>query len=307
MKKIALLILFSQFSYANYLSVITNEHNKFKPVASYTDNIIYSSWSKTGIYDCSVDFQSEDYYFGIDFTQTTMCDEKETRTATTERTYENGTKEVIKTETETRYEPAPDKTTVSTVQGSHLEDSCDKALNFDNTLVSGGYKLKLDDSILVDAYCNMTLNDGGWTLVMSQTSSGGLSASFDDVNVNNFTNVNSNFRWGNDKLKTIRPSVSWMFTDDTATTYFNKNCIVDLNNDLNGTTNDCSIAYSDRSFTTHSSERTVINASRGIGQNNSGQFNSSRIYLDVDAKSYSRGDAFPSNPDVSHSIKLWFR
>lgn len=288
-------------SNSQYYSIIKNGNYNLEP---YTDIVTYDEWINNGeIYNCYYNITENDLYYGTSENQIETCQQKQSRQKTIERTFESG-KLTILNYFETKI---IEETTNATIIGTHTENSCDNILNFNNNLYSGSYRLKLDNGVEFEAYCNMTENDGGWTLVMSQLSSGHLSSIISDVNPQNFTQLNSNFRWGNDKLKSVSPTVAWMFIDDTTTTYFNKTCLVDLTNDLNETTNECSVAYSDRLFSNKYGERVLINATKGIGQNNGGLFNSARIYISVDYNSYNTGDALPSDPTISRNVKLWFR
>lgn len=160
----AIILLMPSFAMAsNYLSVINKDHNEYDVVISYTDTVIYSPWVGTEEYNCNVDTNPEDHYYNLDFTQTTTCDEKETRTATTERTYIDGKKEVIDVKTETRYEPAPDQTVVQTLKGVHLEESCNDIITKGWASSDGAYTIGVDnDSFSV--YCDMRGSDG-WTLI----------------------------------------------------------------------------------------------------------------------------------------------
>lgn len=305
-KSFLFLMIISGLANAKYVSIINQEFNLYNK-QDYEKTVVYSDWTNINSgYNCSVDIDESEVYSTIEFNQENTCDQDQTRTITTTKKYKTGLEE-----TTTSTEVKTIKTTTNVLKiGTHLEASCREALFFDPNLSSGGYPLKLSDSLNVNAYCDMS--DGGWTLVMSQTATGGLSSAYTDINPSNFMNLNSNFRWGNDKLSVIKPTVAWKFTDDTTTTYFNKSCNVNLNNYLDGTSNDCSVAYSDINFTSLSSERIIENGTRGIGQNNAGQYNSVRIYITVDFTTkngikYSVGDAWPSNSSVNKRVKLWFK
>lgn len=137
MKKniIGILILYSLNISANtFFGIISKEHNK------------YNQGDLSGDIICAnVDIVESDVYFKIEKIQTgTNC----TKTITDS----DGNKVIIK-----------EKDQKNIITGTHIESSCKKAFDFDNSLQDGFYFLKLKDNSEQEMYCDM--QNGGYTLI----------------------------------------------------------------------------------------------------------------------------------------------
>lgn len=168
MKKLNLIILgiITTPCFADsYVVIIDKEQNNYEAVEYYNDNDIASEWTEIS-QDCSFDYLETDFYYNVSFTQTETCTINEERTVSTERTYSDGTKEIIETNTETRESQTE---TTNDLVGTYTENSCFDILNngwsYGNDVyrISNGY----------DVYCDQTSNGGGWTLVFNHNTSGG--------------------------------------------------------------------------------------------------------------------------------------
>lgn len=156
-KKIIALSALPLFAFANqnYVTILN---------AEYTANTI----SPTGEFVCdNFDITESDIYKGETATQTgSNCKEK---SISGEQTYWND---------------APDQ--VSTITGTHLESNCKNILAFNNSLPSKDYTISVN-STEINVTCDMTTDNGGWTLLTEQHFvSGGYIApmvSIDDHNM----------------------------------------------------------------------------------------------------------------------------
>jgi hypothetical protein len=130
-----------------------------KPVSSDTT---YTEWTRTGETNCSFSPLDSNVYSGESFNQDKTCDILESRIATTTVTYKSG-KTVTEDKTESRVNPTPETTQITST-GTHLEANCKDIKAFDNSLVSNKNYPLVGGST---AFCDMTTDGGGWTLVDS--------------------------------------------------------------------------------------------------------------------------------------------
>lgn len=152
-------------SFANTYNVLVNKEQAKYFIDDFQDEVTYSEWVDIGVHSCVPVEDSADYYYDVDFSQTSNCLESEERIATTTRTYNDGTKEVIKTETERKDTPT---TKIETVKGTHTENSCNNILN--NGYSSGTKEYYINTTgTPFKVYCDMTTDGGGWMLVQGGT------------------------------------------------------------------------------------------------------------------------------------------
>jgi len=143
--------------------VVVDSNNINYSVGGYSDSSEYGEWIFSHETNCSFDKSSSDFYHGVAYQKTETCDNVEKRTKKTIRTYNNGTKEVVALEEETKAVAGVSKAPVSDF-GTHLESSCKKIKNFSPLLGTGVYRVSLNGEEF-DAYCEMSQYGGGWTLV----------------------------------------------------------------------------------------------------------------------------------------------
>lgn len=157
MKKIILTTIFTTNIVFAADYVIRVDENANYVLSSSPDEIITSDWIDMGItYDCVNTIDTNNYYKDIEFTQTEECSQDQTRTITSKK---DGIvlSEVVENQTVLRTEDIVN-------YGTHVENNCNNALQFDNTLSSGVYEIYYNNKSY-NVYCNMTDDDGGWTLV----------------------------------------------------------------------------------------------------------------------------------------------
>lgn len=130
-----------------------------KPVSS---DITYTEWTRTGETNCIFSPLDSNVYSGESFNQDKTCDILESRIATTTVTYKSG-KTVTEDKTESRVNPTPETTQITST-GTHLEANCKDIKAFDNSLISNKNYPLVGGST---AFCDMTTDGGGWTLVDS--------------------------------------------------------------------------------------------------------------------------------------------
>lgn len=125
-----------------------------------------TNWTNTGsLYNSLNDIEAEDIYHSFTRQQNTNCNQDQSRTITKETTFSNGIvtkEEIVETQTLT-------ESTTQSITGTHLENSCLNILNFDNTLVTGGYTVSGFNSDTFPVYCDMDTDGGGWTMITSNS------------------------------------------------------------------------------------------------------------------------------------------
>jgi hypothetical protein len=167
MKKttIGMLIAATLNVYASDYKVIINSNDVIYDVGGFVDRIEDTGWQNIGSEACSFDKVESDIYFGLTYNQTESCDQEQERTVVITREYSNGTELIISDETTTQ--------TINTINnaiitGTHLESNCNNILSFDSTLPSDTYTIQTEQGNY-DVYCNMTISNGGWMLVMTDS------------------------------------------------------------------------------------------------------------------------------------------
>ena len=167
----------------------------------------------------------------------------------------------------------------------------------------------------------MTTEGGGWTLAGHQHPTEYFTRTTENINVDNF-NPQTTFRYGNDIVQQMIPSVAWRITSNdinseilTDNAWFRPECVIDwdvytgIQDDITVLDSDCGIAYTDENFTDSvGGAYTESNCSLGIGQNNSGTFCSIRMA----SCAFGEHDSGVASPcDMSHvsthSVKLWYK
>jgi len=180
-------------------------------------------------------------------------------------------------------------------------------------LPSGVYAVDLDGvgpAAPLDVYCDMTSDGGGWTLVMNQVPTEWLPNNLGTVNPGNFGSLTKTYRLGSDIIKTIRPTVAWLLTDNSNRVYYQSDCIVDWENNMwDQAVGSCNQGFNALGFASPISPVRNPNGSRGIGQNNYGNFCSIRAFTSEGGES----EGWPPGPAAScagnryETIRLWFK
>lgn len=151
------------FSYASYVSVIENEKNAYN-----IGLISYSEWNLEHS-SCEYDILENDVYYNENALQVETCDHiyKRNKILTKKDS-------IVILDTEEKIET---ETTNKNITGTHLEPTCKKIKEFDSSLGTKNYKVKVSGGQEFMAYCDMTDDNGGWTLVAQISSLNGFSGS----------------------------------------------------------------------------------------------------------------------------------
>jgi len=153
-----LLSTFSTQAAEEFKIIISSEANDYV-IGGFTDETTYGNWIEISNV-CSFDKETSEHYFNKSFVQKESCVKTEERTVVTERTYKNGTKEIIKNETETKSTTSSE---TNTVFGTHKEASCKNILNNGYSVGNDTYELSNGLNVL----CDQTTDGGGWTLIFN--------------------------------------------------------------------------------------------------------------------------------------------
>lgn len=153
------LLIISSYSYSNnYVSVINTESNSYE-IRTTT----YTNWVDLDEpYDCIYDVDENTVYYGLEEPSNAVCSQKQIRNKIKNLSNE----QIITEETQIISKVISDYVT-----GTYITDSCYNIQLFDNSLPSGTYSLSSSNSIIYNAYCDMTTDGGGWTLIITENES----------------------------------------------------------------------------------------------------------------------------------------
>lgn len=166
---------------------------------------------------CDVDKETSEVYSGQSFTQTETCTEELERIVTTTRTYDNGTVEKSTKKETAKNELNPIE---QIILGTHYENSCKNILSFNPNLNTDGYyNLKLDNNSIVNVYCDMITNGGGYTAYWTE----GYHLSINDfasLVESNWVQNSSQFYWHIDNQDGSNLAQVFTTFDNTHTHWF---------------------------------------------------------------------------------------
>lgn len=153
----------SNINASDFKVLVSQEDNAYG-VDRITEVVEYTEWVNEGLeYNCSTPAPlEENIYQNTLFNQSYDCNQKQTRDKNTYFEYsESNRKDLIKTEKEEQI-----LTVNNTEQktGSFLAKSCKEIKNSQGSIGDGVYNIYPSGSA-ESAYCDMTTDNGGWTLV----------------------------------------------------------------------------------------------------------------------------------------------
>lgn len=184
-KTLIALSLITVVSNASDFKVIIDSTSNDYEIGGFTEETRVSSWVDIGLQECTYDHLVEDFYFDTNFTQKENCNQEQEQTTTTVRIYANGTEEIISEEKNKKTLALPEKT--NNLTGTHLEQTCFNILQNGYSRGDDVYKTSNDYNV----YCDMTTDNGGWTLVFNHDIlEGGVFSGDSDANEVNITNPN---------------------------------------------------------------------------------------------------------------------
>lgn len=163
-KKNAILIAFTPiFAIASeYVTIIDGFDESYKQ-DNFTKTITYTNWTNVGSeYDCVNDIEESDVYYSKTENQNTDCKQNQTREKITTTVYESGS---VNEERETENQTITN-TYNQIITGTHLEKTCKLIQNNNYSEGTGVYSIQPNSNI-IEVYCDMDTDGGGWTMVAS--------------------------------------------------------------------------------------------------------------------------------------------
>jgi hypothetical protein len=144
----------------DFVNIISTNNNSYL-FNDYTVFTSYTEWTDVGSEkNCNYDKVESDFYYGVSYNQTKSCEQDQTRTKTVTKTYRDGTVETEVTNENHTIEVVSNQNII----GTHLENSCQNILSNNYSEGDGAYHINLNSNP-VEVYCDMTNENGGWTLV----------------------------------------------------------------------------------------------------------------------------------------------
>ena len=165
-KTIIALSIISVISYATqYNALVTKEHSKFKSTDKY-ETIEATEWLNTNNIHSCYNFSplNSEIYKGTIFTQLQECQQEQERTVSVYLVSSlDGSKELQNT-----YVEFQNIETTQTVQetGTYLANSCLDIKNHSGDIGDGHYVINFNNQEQT-VLCDMTRDNGGWTLLVS--------------------------------------------------------------------------------------------------------------------------------------------
>lgn len=159
-------VSFSTIASNNFVNIVKTSSSSYDLV-SFKEDITYSEWVFDKEEKCVFDKDESTFYHGVNFNRIETCEETETRTVTTLRTYKDGHTEE---ESIQEYRMEVKSKPVEVALGTHLEVSC--KLILDNGYSTGTKDYYIENAgVPLSVECDMDTDNGGWTKIKDHASS----------------------------------------------------------------------------------------------------------------------------------------